>query len=99
MAFSDEVIVAKFWRAAKANRPFEYDAYMTDIRAVSQEAFGYIDSIGMQHWADAYVDGWRYDMLTSNAAECTNGLLKDTRVLPITKQVGQANGILPEAPS
>ena len=85
MAFSDAVIVAKFWRAAKANRPFEYDAYMTDIRAIIQEAFTYIDSIRRQHWVDAYVDGRRYDMLTSNTEECTNGLLKDTRVLPITK--------------
>ena len=45
--------------------PFEYDAYMIDIRAVSQDAFTYIDSIGRQHWADAYVDRQRYDMLTS----------------------------------
>lgn len=96
VAFSDTAIVAKFWRAAKANRPFEYDAYMTDIRAVSQEAFTYIDSIGRQRWANAYVDGRRYDMLTSNAAECTNGLLKDTRVLPITKQVEEIRAKLME---
>ena len=40
-------------------------------------------NVGLMHM----LDGRWYDMLTSNAAECTNGLLKDTRVLLITKQV------------
>ncbi|XXG58946.1 hypothetical protein AAC387_Pa04g1122 [Persea americana] len=65
----------------------QYKAYMTDICVVSQEAFNYIDAIGRQRWANAYMEGYRYDMLTSNATECTNSLLKDTRVLLITKQV------------
>lgn len=93
-AFSDGAIVMKFWRAATSYRPCEYEAYMTDIRAVSQEAFNYIDAIGRQRWANAYIEGRRYDMLTSNAAECTNSLLKDTRVLPITKQVEEIRGKL-----
>ena len=43
--------------------------------------------LGGNGGANAYIEGRRYDMLTSNVAECTNSLLKDTRVLPITKQV------------
>ena len=35
-------------------------------------------------------------MLTSNAAECTNSLLKDTRMLPITKQVEEIRAKLME---
>ena len=35
-------------------------------------------------------------MLTSNAAECTNSLLKDTRVLPIIKQVKEIRAKLME---
>ena len=35
-------------------------------------------------------------MLTSNAAECTNNLLKDTRVLPIVKQVEEIHAKLME---
>ena len=76
----------KFWRAAKSYRPYVYEAYRPDICAVSQEVFSYIEAIGRQLWANAYVQGHRYDMLTSNAAEYTNNLLKDTRVLPIVKQ-------------
>ena len=52
-AFSDRVIVMKFWRATKSYRRYEYEAYITDIRAVSQEAFNYIEEIGRRHWANA----------------------------------------------
>lgn len=69
---------------------------MTDICAVSQEGFSCIKAIGRQRWANAYVQGRRYDMLTSNAAECTNNLLKDTGVLPIVKQVEEIRAKLME---
>lgn len=86
-ASCDRAIVLKFWRAAKAFRPCEYEAYMNDILAVDQGAHTYINTIGKQHGSNAYVKGRRYDMITSNATECTNALLNDIRVLPITKQV------------
>lgn len=38
-------------------------------------------------WANAFVEGRRYDMLKTNPMESTNGLLKDIRKLPITKLV------------
>ena len=69
---------------------------MTDIRAVSQEGFSYIEAIWRQRWANAYVQGRRYDMLTSNATESTNSLLKDTRILPIVKQVKEIHAKLVE---
>ena len=69
---------------------------MEDIRAVSQDAYNYIHAFGRQHWANAFVEGRRFDMLTSNAAECTNSILKDTRVLPIVKQVEEIRARLME---
>lgn len=41
----------------------------------------------MEQWANALVEGPRYDMLTTNNAECKNSLLKDIREFPISKQV------------
>eukprot|EP00268_Persea_americana_P030206 TRINITY_DN29248_c0_g1_i1.p3 TRINITY_DN29248_c0_g1~~TRINITY_DN29248_c0_g1_i1.p3 ORF type:complete len:101 (+),score=7.25 TRINITY_DN29248_c0_g1_i1:749-1051(+) len=60
---------------------------MDHIKSVDERAYNYIHAIGRQFSATAFGHGRRYDMLTSNAVECTNSLLKDTRVLPITKQV------------
>ncbi|RWR87935.1 hypothetical protein CKAN_01689900 [Cinnamomum micranthum f. kanehirae] len=94
--FSDFAIVMKFWRAAKAYRPCEFEACMNDILVVDQGAYNYINAIGKEHWSNAYVEGQRYEMLNSNAAECTNSLLKDTRVLPITEQVEEIRANLME---
>lgn len=33
-----------------------------------------------QRWANAFIETKRYDMLTSNIAECTNSLFKGARV-------------------
>ena len=62
-------------------------AFLNDIRDVGISAFNYIKAIGKDHWSNAFVEGCRYDIFTSNAVECTNSLLKDTRMLPLTKQV------------
>jgi hypothetical protein len=35
-------------------------------------------------WSRAHDGGWRYAFQTSNMAECFNGLLKGSRVLPVT---------------
>ena len=80
----------------RAYRPYEYDVCMNDILSVDKHAYNYIDTIGHQNWATAFAHGRRYDMLTSNAAECTNSLLKDIRVLPITKQVEEIRAKLME---
>ena len=69
---------------------------LTDIRVVSQDVFNYIYEIGWDHSANAYIQGRRYEMLTSNVAECTNSLLRDIKVLPITKQIEEIRAKLME---
>ena len=66
------------------------------MTSVDERAYNYIHAIGRQFSATAFAHGRRYDMLTSNAAKCTNSLLKDTRVLPITKQVEEIHAKLIE---
>lgn len=85
--FKDEGIVTKFWNAARAYRPCEYNRHMSDIRNISEEAYTWAEGIGKQHWANAFVESRRYDMLMTNIDECIDSLLKDVRELPITKQV------------
>ena len=86
----------KFSCAAKAYRACEHEAYMEDIKAVNVEAYNYIYAFGRQYWANAFVKGGRYDMLTSNAFECANSMLKDIRALPIVKQVKEIRAKLME---
>ena len=44
---------------------------MNDILVVDQGVHTYINAIGKQLWSNAYIEAQRYDMITSNAAECT----------------------------
>lgn len=55
--FKDEGLVVRFWNAAKAYRPVEYERYMTDIRDLSKSEFKWIEEIARQHWASAFVEG------------------------------------------
>ena len=68
-------------------RVCEYENYMAEIRSIDVGAHDYIGVISGQHRANAFIDGKRYDMLTTNIAESTNSLLKDIRELPITQQI------------
>ena len=85
--FNDSAVLMKFWCASRAYGACEHEAFMEDIKMVNVEAYNYINAFGKHHWANAFVGGRRYDMLTSNAAEVSNNMLKDIRVLPIVKQV------------
>ena len=69
---------------------------MDHIKSVDESAYNYIHAISRQFWATTFAHGHRYDMLTSDAIECTNSFLKDTRVLPITKQVEEIRAKLME---
>ena len=60
---------------------------MAEIRDLDEGAFKWIDDIGPQHRANAFIEERRYDMITTNVAKCTTSLLKGSREYPITKQV------------
>ena len=75
--FSDSAVLMKFWCAAKACRACEHEVFMEDIKMVNVEAYNYIKAFGKHQWANAFVRGCHYDMLTSNATEVTNVMLKD----------------------
>ena len=75
--FSDSTLAIKFWCAAKAYWACEHESFMEDIKMVNVNAYNYINAFGKHHWANAFIEGHRYNMLTSNTAEVTNNMLKD----------------------
>lgn len=60
---------------------------MDIIRRITIDAYNYIMDIDKWRWANAFVEGCQYDMLTTNLTESTNILLKEIRELPITTLV------------
>ena len=47
-AFNNHGIIKKFWSAARAYRPCEYDACMDHIKSVDERVYNYIHAIGCQ---------------------------------------------------
>lgn len=48
--FINASIVMKFWHVTNTYRHAECEAYITDIRIVTLEAFNYIGATGRKHW-------------------------------------------------
>nr|XP_028964814.1 PKS-NRPS hybrid synthetase CHGG_01239-like [Malus domestica] len=73
-----------YFTAAKAYRVPEFHRLMTEIYKVDYEVGDYLNSAGYEKWTRAYFDGKRYNIMTTNIAECLNAITKDARKLPIT---------------
>ncbi|CAA7056648.1 unnamed protein product [Microthlaspi erraticum] len=54
-----------------------------DIRAASPDCARYLHKMGIAHWSRAHFPGERYNLMTSNAAEQLNKVLRGGRNSPI----------------
>ncbi|KAL2253497.1 UNVERIFIED_CONTAM: hypothetical protein Sindi_0144400 [Sesamum indicum] len=57
---------------------------MEEIKSQKLEAFELLDRINKEKWTASHDGGWRCGILTINISECINGVLKDSRRLPLT---------------
>ncbi|KAL5554741.1 hypothetical protein UlMin_042142 [Ulmus minor] len=44
----------------------------------------YLEEVGYERWSRAYLEGHRYNIMTTNISECINAILVKERELPIT---------------
>ena len=82
--FKKKDIIPHFYLAAKAYRIFEFLIYWTKLHKYPGVT-SYLEEIGLQRWVRVYQVHCRYDKMTTNIVEYLDGVLKDTRELPITK--------------
>ncbi|XP_024006495.1 uncharacterized protein LOC112083005 [Eutrema salsugineum] len=55
------------------------------IRTTNPQCGQYLEKIGLAHWSNAYFQGQRYNLMTSNACEQLNKALKKGRSSPIVE--------------
>ncbi|XP_077222130.1 uncharacterized protein LOC143855973 [Tasmannia lanceolata] len=77
-----------FTRAACALRESDHKEAMELIKAKNEKAEKLISEIPKENWANVYFKGARWNVLTTNAANCFNNVLKGARELPIAALVG-----------
>ncbi|TXG48397.1 hypothetical protein EZV62_027691 [Acer yangbiense] len=83
-----------FYKCSKAYRVVEFNQIIAQIMGTDASVAQYLIEADPTKWARSHFDGRRYCIMTTNIAECLNGILKDARELPITKLVEHIRGLL-----
>ncbi|XP_077246032.1 uncharacterized protein LOC143885872 [Tasmannia lanceolata] len=86
--FKSEVLRRQLIRAAYALRERVFKDAMDKIKEKNIEAYKWIKEVPKEDWAGVFFKGSRYNVLTTNVAECLNAILKDERELPIASLAG-----------
>ncbi|KAL0914478.1 hypothetical protein M5K25_014827 [Dendrobium thyrsiflorum] len=60
-----------------------FNRMMNHIRTAKQEAYDWLIQRDVSKWSLLFDNGCRYSIMTTNASECFNGVLKRARGLPI----------------
>ncbi|XP_077230129.1 uncharacterized protein LOC143863327 [Tasmannia lanceolata] len=77
--FKSEDLRKLFMNAAYSLRDGAFKDEMESIKSMSKSAEKWISEIPKRNWASAYFEGSRYNVLTTNAAESFNAILKGAR--------------------
>ncbi|KAF7826660.1 uncharacterized protein G2W53_017824 [Senna tora] len=85
--FRNRVIRALLMKAGHEYIECGCQRRLNGIRLLNKDAADWIDKIPQQKWARAYDEGRRYGHMTTNLAECMNGVLKGVHCLPVTALV------------
>ena len=83
-----------FYMAAKAYLQVEFDMYMRKLAAVDTRAHQYVMEAIPEKWARSHFPGNRYNIMTTNIAECMNAVLRDARSLPIVSLLESIRNLL-----
>ncbi|KAF1885812.1 hypothetical protein Lal_00042681 [Lupinus albus] len=61
-----------------------FERMLDDLHQKNPRATAWLDNIPKEKWTQSYDEGRHYGHMTTNLAECLNGVLKGSRALPIT---------------
>ncbi|KAI0504398.1 hypothetical protein KFK09_015350 [Dendrobium nobile] len=78
-----EFLCQKMYMAGNTNDPMIFDRCMKDMINVKADIHQWLVERDVTSWALTYDGGFRYGVMTTNASESFNGVLKRARGLPI----------------
>lgn len=81
--FKKSQLVGLVKKAAHLYRQVEFNEVYEIIRRQNSELYTYLQTADIKMWARSHFPGDRYDIMTSNFAECINGVLKEERAFPV----------------
>ncbi|XP_031737534.1 uncharacterized protein LOC116402427 [Cucumis sativus] len=75
------------FRAGNQHQRRKFIKIMKELQRLNPECLEFFEDIDVEKWTQSHDNGSRYGWMTSNAAECMNGVFKGARMLPITSLV------------
>ncbi|KAJ9675204.1 hypothetical protein PVL29_024234 [Vitis rotundifolia] len=75
------------YRAGSQHQSRKYESCMIELKRLDEKCLEWFNRLDTKKWTLAYDGGHRYGWMTTNIAECINGVLKGARMLPITALV------------
>ncbi|CAE6074681.1 unnamed protein product [Arabidopsis arenosa] len=77
--FKNEALGSLVSSAARAYRLCDFNKIFAEIRAMNGPCADYLTGVGFEHWTRSHFVGERYNVMTSNIAECLNKVLTMAR--------------------
>ena len=85
--FRNKILKDMAYRAGVQHQTWKYERCMEELKQLNENSVTWFSKLDTQKWAQAYDQGYRYGWMTTNIAECINGVLKGAQMLPITALV------------
>ncbi|XP_058078644.1 uncharacterized protein LOC131226970 [Magnolia sinica] len=85
--FKDKSLEMYYWRAVETCRMVEFEKLIHDIEMANPPVHAWLREIGYEKWASSHFTGKRFNLVTTNIAECVNSLFKEAREYPVTKLI------------
>lgn len=73
-----------FWAAARSYTVHDFDKQMDEIKRMNCRCYDMLMEIGPRKWSRVHCPLPRYQLMTTNIAECLNSCLRFARCLPVT---------------
>ncbi|KAL5566265.1 hypothetical protein UlMin_029429 [Ulmus minor] len=86
-----------YYCCAKAYQLCEFACLMNVLTLVQSQLGPYLQEVGYERWSMAYLEGRRYNIMTTNISECINAILMKERELPITALAEEMRSLLDPA--
>jgi hypothetical protein len=90
------LMVQDFYAAAYSPKRQGFDQCVDNIKAISPDAYNWIIDSDPHHWANCFIDGGRYNHMSSNFGELFYSWVADANELPITQMVDVLRGKMME---
>lgn len=85
--YKNKVLKDLVYKAGCQHQSRKFQRCMEELNQLEDKCVGWFAKLDMKKWTQAYDEGYRYGLMTTNVDECINKVLKGAQMLPITAVV------------